>query len=465
MTLAVDWALGERPFGLAPARPLKSLIIQAENDEGDLATPLQGLLSSRDLNNEQIGESNKRIIFKQVATKTGEAFADYLRAQVKKHKPDIVIADPLLSYAGCDVSAQKDMSKFLRTDIQPILNETGVMLAFVHHTGKPPRSNGSSNGEKEKERRSIYDSLGSTDLTNWAQEIVTISYEDWERRIFKLEFQKRAKRAGIVDEDGKPIYSLRIQHSKDRVAWEVLDGVRAGKSTTKAQSQRSGRVKEVQDWVRETIIEYGDISQSTLKMRGGADLGHPPQMFVDAAEMLAEHESGSDPIRRYEDKDGKVRYTTAPLPERIDKRAAQTRMVREPIQKKRFVTAQELQDWANTVDGAPGKNKVLSFANEFVDNVNIFCSKVAIHPGRKDAKVYSFGKSPHEFGDEIMKRRKPSTLTKATPEELEKLGLPSSDPFKSVEELQNFVILRRFKTPALMTCSKLQFYAYYVKTK
>jgi len=97
--------------------------------------------------------------------------------------------------------------------------------------------------------------------------------------------------------------------------------------------------------------------------------------------------------------------------------------------------------------------------------VNIFCSKVAIHPGRKDAKVYSFGKSPHEFGDEIMKRRKPSTLTKATPEELEKLGLPSSDPFKSVEELQNFVILRRFKTPALMTCSKLQFYAYYVKTK
>jgi hypothetical protein len=116
-------------------------------------------------------------------------------------------------------------------------------------------------------------------------------------------------------------------------------------------------VKEVQDWVRETIIEYGDISQSTLKMRGGADLGHPPQMFVDAAEMLAEHESGSDPIRRYEDKDGKVRYTTAPLPERIDKRAAQTRMVREPIQKKRFVTAQELQDWANTVDGAQARTR------------------------------------------------------------------------------------------------------------
>jgi RecA-family ATPase len=305
MTLAVDWALGERPFGLAPKRPLKTLIIQAENDEGDLATPLQGLLSSRDLNKAQIGELNKRIIFKQVATKTGEAFADYLRAQVEKHKPDIVIADLLLSYAGCGLSDQEGMSKFLRSEIQPILNETGVILAFVHHTSKPPRPNGSSNSDKE-ERRSIYDSLGTTDLTNWAREIVTISYEDWENRIFKLEFQKRAKRAGIVGEDGKPIYSLRIQHSKDRVAWEVVGNVFTGKATTKAQAQRSGRVKEVQDWMRETIIEYGDISQSTLKMRGGADLGHPQQMFVEAAEMLAEHNSGSDPIRKYKDKEGKV---------------------------------------------------------------------------------------------------------------------------------------------------------------
>jgi AAA domain-containing protein len=84
MTLAVDWALGERPFGLAPKRPLKTLIIQAENDEGDLATPLQGLLSSRNLSKEQISELNERIIFKQIATKTGAAFADYLRAQVRE---------------------------------------------------------------------------------------------------------------------------------------------------------------------------------------------------------------------------------------------------------------------------------------------------------------------------------------------------------------------------------------------
>lgn len=409
MTLAVDWALGERPFGLAPARPLKSLIIQAENDEGDLATPLQGLLSSRNLSKAQISELNERIIFKQVATKTGEAFAAYLRAQIEKYRPDIVIADPLLSYAGCDVSAQKDMSKFLRADIQPILNETGVVLAFVHHTGKPPKRK----VDADEERRSIYDSLGSTDLTNWAREIVTISYEDWEKRIFKLEFQKRAKRAGIVDGDGKPIYSLRIQHSKDRVAWGVLDGVRAGKSTTKAQSQRSGRVKEVQDWVRETIIEYGDISQSTLKMRGGADLGHPPQMFVDAAELLAEHNSGSNPIRRYPGKDGKVHYTTAPKPENNEpapepnesRKTQSVRLVREYIAGKEFVTLPQLKAWARMTDGAPGSNSIEGIANAICEDAQeprIYTERMPLSlSSNVKTRVYSAGKPPWECKEAV----------------------------------------------------------------
>ena len=34
---AILWAIGRPFFGIAPARPLKSLIIQAENDDGDLA--------------------------------------------------------------------------------------------------------------------------------------------------------------------------------------------------------------------------------------------------------------------------------------------------------------------------------------------------------------------------------------------------------------------------------------------
>jgi hypothetical protein len=403
MTLAVDWALGERPFGLAPARPLKTLIIQAENDEGDLVTPLQGLLSSRNLSKEQISELNKRIIFKQVATKTGTTFADYLRAQVEKHKPDIVIADPLLSYAGCGVSDQEKMTTFLRTDIQPILNETGVILAFVHHTGKPPKKK----ADADEERRSLYDSLGSTDLTNWAREVVMVSYEDWENRIFKLEFQKRAKRAGLVDEDGKPIYSLRIQHSKDRVAWEVVgDKPFTGKANTKAKAQRSSITAEIQEWTRETILERGTVSQSTLRALGG-QAGYPAQKVIDAAELLADNNCGDKPIHKH--KRGGVSYSLEPerSPEasREEKRTSQSRAVYDRIMELEFQTLDELKAWATSTEDAPGENSVKKFASDLVDGVNIFSDNVQVHPRKKASLVFSFGKHPMEFNEEVAKRR------------------------------------------------------------
>ena len=42
MQLAINWALGRTTFGIRPERPLKSLIVQAENDVGDVAEMFQG---------------------------------------------------------------------------------------------------------------------------------------------------------------------------------------------------------------------------------------------------------------------------------------------------------------------------------------------------------------------------------------------------------------------------------------
>ena len=44
MQLAMNWALGRTSFGITPKRPLKSLIIQAENDFGDVAEMVQRCL-------------------------------------------------------------------------------------------------------------------------------------------------------------------------------------------------------------------------------------------------------------------------------------------------------------------------------------------------------------------------------------------------------------------------------------
>ena len=42
MQMAINWALGKATFGIAPECPLRSLIVQAENDRGDIAEMLQG---------------------------------------------------------------------------------------------------------------------------------------------------------------------------------------------------------------------------------------------------------------------------------------------------------------------------------------------------------------------------------------------------------------------------------------
>ena len=42
MQMSMNWALGRTTFGIRPERPLKSLIVQAENDRGDVAEMFQG---------------------------------------------------------------------------------------------------------------------------------------------------------------------------------------------------------------------------------------------------------------------------------------------------------------------------------------------------------------------------------------------------------------------------------------
>ena len=41
MQMSMNWALGRTTFGIRPERPLKSLIVQAENDRGDVAEMFQ----------------------------------------------------------------------------------------------------------------------------------------------------------------------------------------------------------------------------------------------------------------------------------------------------------------------------------------------------------------------------------------------------------------------------------------
>jgi RecA-family ATPase len=57
-------------------------------------------------------------------------------------KLDLIIADPLFSYFGGDLSDQGEVSVFLRNKLQPILHETKVAWIWMHHVSKPQRKDG-----------------------------------------------------------------------------------------------------------------------------------------------------------------------------------------------------------------------------------------------------------------------------------------------------------------------------------
>jgi len=288
MAMVVNWSLGLDLFGIKPVNALRCLIIQAENNQGDLAIAFQDLLKSQKLSAEQMKQLGENLVFQQVSSKAGTAFVEYAKAQIAKHKPDVIIADPLFSYAGGDVSKQAEMSPFLRNQIQPILNETGVIWAFVHHTGKPPRDGQQSN------RRALYDSLGSTDLTNWAREIISIRYEDWDERIFKVEFGKRARQANLVDGSGRPVYDLFLKHSKNGVVWEEAERTEAKAATDKNAKAAQAKI----EWVRNFIMDHETVTIEQLQMYGPQnDVGK--NAVVGIARALAQNKDASPRIYEY----------------------------------------------------------------------------------------------------------------------------------------------------------------------
>jgi len=215
MQALIHWALGRKFFGIQIAAPQKVLVIQSENNRGDLAISFQDICNRIGITRKEETLLAERMVFVRESEKTGEAFIRLARNLVKKHEPGIVLADPLLSYVGGDVNRQEVMSLFLRNGIQPLLNETGIIWVFVHHTGKPPREQAG-----KPAGGNAYSALGSSEILNWPREVLTFGVRDWDNRVFGLEFRKRARQSGITAPDGSLTYELVIRHSEEGVVWE-----------------------------------------------------------------------------------------------------------------------------------------------------------------------------------------------------------------------------------------------------
>ena len=219
MQAAINWTLGQDFFGIKTndGMKMRTLVIQAENDAGDVAESMQDQIKGLGLSEFQKDDLKDRMFIYRESVATGKEFGDVLRKLVIQHQATICFVDPLMAFVGADISETSEAAKFLRHIIQPILNETGVIIVFMHHTGKPKSS-------KDKEGQTAadlaYQLFGSSEVTNWAREIACLQRCPGDEPIYRFGLTKRRSRAGMTD-GFKPCGEIYIRHSpnRDEIRW------------------------------------------------------------------------------------------------------------------------------------------------------------------------------------------------------------------------------------------------------
>jgi len=219
LQLAICFAIGRPLFGIAPTGKLRTLLIQAENDDGDMAEMRDGVYRGLNLTPEEQAEAGAAVKVVCESVATGGQFIGLAGDLIAEHKPDLFLIDPLFAYCGCNVSDQEKMSAFLRNGLNPLLQAHGCGLILAHHTNKPK-----SGKEKPDWQGSDFAYLGSgtAELANWARAVVVIR-SIGAHTVFEIVLGKRGKRAGLRTDEGDPVYNFYIKHAEQGICWEVAD--------------------------------------------------------------------------------------------------------------------------------------------------------------------------------------------------------------------------------------------------
>ena len=228
LQMAMAFALGRDHFGIEPSKPLRILLIQGENDEGDLAEMREGVIEGMDLSTDDLCMVADNIHVLTSAGPAGDDFFPFLESAIRQHTqdhgepPDMMFIDPVYSYLGGDASSQEDVSKWLRNGLQAIALQTGIAVMIIHHTNKP--LSGTEKRSAWAAGDFSYLGSGSAEWANAPRAVLAIrSLGD--NSVFELRAAKRGKRLQWRDSSGQITDCKYIAHDKRPgvICWREAD--------------------------------------------------------------------------------------------------------------------------------------------------------------------------------------------------------------------------------------------------
>ena len=202
--IVVYWANGFPIFGIKTMRPLRTLIIESEDNFGDTAEMLQGSLQGIQRNEPNIdieklhSTTKENVIIRKIRGAKGKVFCRVLRRLIDEEKPDFVWINPLFAYAGSDLMNFKETGAFLRDELIPIGDETGVCIGAIHHAGKTERDSKARSHWTIEDQQ--YLAIGVSEIQNPFRAICALIPTNQQakdgRSIYKFILSKRGERAG-----------------------------------------------------------------------------------------------------------------------------------------------------------------------------------------------------------------------------------------------------------------------------
>lgn len=253
---ALSWSQGEAGIlGVEPVRPLRIALIQAEDDDEEVGEILfnmrKGYLASG-WTDAKFDKAKNAVIDESPNFKglTGDTFVEKLKAIFTARPVDLIVINPLQSYAGIDISKNAELSEFLRAKLQPAIEKTNCGCLIIHHTNKPP-----SAPERKgwgTDEMAAYIGAGGAELVNYVRGIISIMPTSKDG-YFWLIGAKRGTRLGWIDATGQPTKKRVIAYSKDGlIFWREPDAeeikkaglVKKDAATVKVEPKKPGRKRE-----------------------------------------------------------------------------------------------------------------------------------------------------------------------------------------------------------------------------
>lgn len=248
MQMLLRWAIGEAVFGIEPRRPLRSLYIQAENDDGDLVEIRDGVLAGMEFTPTDREHALENVLVHCEDIHTGMGFfVNVVEPLLQLHRPDLLVIDPVFSFLGSDTS-QKEVTPWLRNMLNPLLRKYRCGNILIHHTNKPPTGKEKANWQAGD---FAYAGSGSIEFANWARAVLALR-SIGRHDVYELMAAKRGARLGWTTPEGERVFARLIAHSKKGICWVEPE--------PEEQPEIPGRKKEHTKEKVALVLEDGELT-------------------------------------------------------------------------------------------------------------------------------------------------------------------------------------------------------------